>query len=121
MGINVMIERVKDQVLEYLKINSPSDFERLSTPNPKPKKQLEQHKNHIIQKIKEFGTYNDLQISAIKEAEIRQQILKKYFWVLSFHNSACKAYDFPECSINCSTSLDIRFMRMNVEISDDNL
>ncbi len=121
IGISTMIDQItKEQILEFVKIISPSDFQRLGDLNPDQKKWLEQHKTHIIQKIKEFGKYDDLEISAIKEADVREHILKKYLWVLSFHNYVCMVYHFPECMIKSGSTFDIRFMRMTAEIFEDN-
>ena len=51
-----------------------------------------------------------------KEADIREQILKKYLWVLMFHNHVCIAYGIPDCMIKSGSTCDIRFMRMTAEI-----
>lgn len=121
IGISTMIDQItKEQILEYVKTISPSDFQRLGDLSPDQKQWLEQHKAHIIQKIKEFGNYDGLEISAIQEADARESVLKKYLWVLSFHNYVCMVYHFPECMIKSGSTFDIRFMRMTAEIFEDN-
>jgi len=121
IGVNTMIDQItKEQILEFAKTISPSDFQRLGNLDMDYKQWMEQHKAHIIHKINKFGKYDDLEISAVKEADVREHILKKYLWVLSFHNYICMAYHFPECMIKSGSTCDIRFMRMNAEIFEDN-
>ena len=122
IGISTMIDQItKEQILEFVKTISPSDFQRLGDFSPDQKQWLEQHKAHIIRKIKEFGKYDDLEISETKEAEVREYILKKYLWVISFHNFVCMVYHFPECMIKSGSTFDVRFMRVTAEIFEDNL
>lgn len=122
-NINSMLDQsTMEQVLNFLKIFSPNDYQRLSNLNPNQKQRLEQHRFHIIQKIKDFGKYDDLDVSSadgIKEACIREHILKKYLWVLMFHNYICTTYHLPEFMIKSGSTCDIRFMRMTVEIFED--
>lgn len=121
IDINKLISpTVKQQILEYVKTFSPSDYQKLEMLNLNQKQRLAQHKEHIIEKIKEYGKYDDLEIDAEQKAELREYILKKYLWVLSFHNQVCIAYHFPECIINFGSTCDIRFMRMTVEIFESN-
>lgn len=121
IGISTMIDQItKEQILEFVKTISPSDFQRLGDFSPDQKQWLEQHKAHIIRKIKEFGKYDDLEISETKEADVREHILKKYLWVLSYHNFVCMGYHFPECMIKYGSTFDIRFMRMTAEIFEGN-
>lgn len=83
------------------------------------KQVLEQHRTHVIHKINEFGTYEDLDVTAIEEARQREHILKKYIWVVSFHNYVCEIYNLPECVIKSCSSFDIRYMRMTLGIIED--
>ena len=112
------------QVLDIIKTLSPNDYQKLSNINTDNKQLIEQHKLRIIQKIKEFGNYDDLNvlnIDDVKEAGIREYILKKYLWVLSFHNYICIIYGLPEFyMIKCGSTCDIRFMRMTAEIFENN-
>lgn len=108
-----------EQVLEFVKTFFPDDYQRLGRGSLNQKQILEQHKTHIIQKINEFGTYNDLDVSKIKEASQREHILKKYMWVVSFHNYVCMINNLPECMIKLCSACDIRFMRMTSGIIED--
>ena len=119
---NMLDQSAMEQVLNFIKIYSPNDYQRLSNLNPNQKQRLEQHRFHIIQKIKEFGQYDDLDVSSndgIKEASLREHILKKYLWALMFHNYICTIYHLPEFMIKSGSTCDIRFMRMTAEIFED--
>lgn len=81
-NINSMFDQsTMEQLLDLLRAFSQVDYQRVMSLNPNLKQRLEQHKFHITQKIKEFGQYNDLNVSNtddIKEASKREYILKKY-------------------------------------------
>ena len=109
------------QVLDIIKTLLPNDYQKLNNINTDNKQLIEQHKSRIIQKIEEYGKYDDLNINDDKEAEMREHILKKYLWVLSFHNYICLIYGLPESyKIKSGSTCDIRFMRMTVEIFENN-
>lgn len=114
----VLNQTAKEQMLDFLKTISPDDYRRVENLHPNQKQQLMQHKDRVIQKIKEFGKYDDLDVSKVKEAKIREHVLKKYLWVLSFHNYVCILYNQPECMIQSGSTCDVRFMRMTAEILD---
>jgi len=121
-NINSMFDQTAIvQMLDFLKTFSPKDYQRLCNLSPNQKQRLEQHKNRIIQKITEFGKYDNLDISNVKEASIREHILKKYLWVLTFHNYVCMAYGILDCMIKSGSTCDVRFMRMTAEIFEDDL
>ncbi len=107
------------QILEFVKTISPDDYQKLGNLSPNQKQRLKEHKEHIIQKIKKYGKYDDLDISDDKGATIREHILKKYLWTLSFHNCICQIYHFKECMIQSGSTCDIRFMRMTAEIFEN--
>lgn len=106
------------QILDLLKTFSPTDEPRLHL-NPNQKRRLEQHKVRVIEKINEFGKYENLAISEVNEADSRERILKKYLWVLMFHNYICMVYGIPDCMIKSGSTYDTRFMKMTVEIFED--
>ncbi len=120
LNINSMLDQATiEQMLDFLKAFSPNDYQSLLNLSAYQKQRLEQHKNHIIQKIYEFGKYDDLDISKAKEADIRERILKKYLWVLSFHNYICMAYGIPDCMIKSGSTVDVRFMKITAEVFED--
>ena len=71
---NMLYQTTIEQMLEILRAFSPDDYKRLHTRNTNQRQRLAQHKAHIIQKISEFGKYDDLDISDTKEADIREHI-----------------------------------------------
>lgn len=120
IDLNALIgQTFKEQLFEFIKVSLPNDYQKLGNFSPNQKQRLEQHKSHVIPKINEFGKYDDLEISADKEAGIRESILKKYLWVLSFHNYICQIYHLPECMICSGSTCDIRFMRMTAEVFEN--
>lgn len=119
--INELLDNtVIEQMLEFLKSFSPKDYQKWIAYKPNEKQRFEVHKARIIQKIKEFGTYDDLDISDGKKAALREHIQKKYLWVMSFHNYVCTLYAFPEYMIKSGSILDLKFMRITTTIFDDN-
>lgn len=115
-----VVDRITmEQVLELVKTFFPDDYQRLGQGSLNQKQLLEQHKTHIVQKINEYGGYDDLDVSAIVEASQREHILKKYIWVVFFHNYVCTIYNLPECMIKSCSACDIRFMRMTLGIIED--
>lgn len=119
--VNTAIDKTTmTQLLDLVRTVSPSDYQKLVNLTPGQQQRLERHRDQTIQKIREFGQYADLDITAIEEAKMREHILKKYLWVLSFHNCVCNMYHFPECMIRSGSTCDIRFMRMTTEIFEDN-
>lgn len=122
-GINNTINQATiERLLEILKTLSPSDYQKVSNSSSDQIQQLERHSFRIIEKIKKFGKYDDLDATSIegaKQAAIREHILKKYLWVMMFHNSICIKYDVPSCLIKSGSTCDIRFMRMTTIIYED--
>lgn len=118
--MNKVVDRITmERVLELVKTLFPDDYQRVGQGGIDQKRLLEQHRIHILQKINEFGRYDDLDSSDIEEARQREYILKKYIWVVSFHNYVCEIYNLPECMIAACSACDIRFMRMTLNIIED--
>lgn len=119
---NMVGPSTMNYLLELLKGLAPSDYQKLTNSNPDQKQWLERHKYCITQKIKEFGNYEDIEATeaGAKDAEKREYILKKYLWVLMFHNHMCLRYQIPECRIQSGSTCDVRFIRLTVEIFDGN-
>lgn len=116
---DILGQTAVEKMLNFVKAFSPNDYQKLGTLNSGQKQRLKQHKAHIIQKLKEFGKYDD--IADAKEADVRERILKKYLWALSFHNLVCMVYGIPDCMIKSGSTFDVRFMKMTVEVLEDNL
>lgn len=111
-----------ERLQEILTTIPPRDYQKVSNSSPDQVQQLERHSLRIIEKIKKFGKYDDLDAASeegVKQAAIREHILKKYLWVMMFHNSICIKYDVPSCLIKSGSTCDIRFMRMTTIIYED--
>lgn len=109
------------KMLDFLKAFSPNDYLKLNGFRPSQEQWLQQHKARIVQKIREFGRYDDLSTSEAGKADIREHILKKYLWVLTFHNYICETYGLPHYMIRLGSTIDVRFMKMTVEIFEEEL
>ena len=49
-----------------------------------------------------------------RSAEVREKVLKKYLWVMKFHNFIAQKENILGCVINAQVNCDGRFMKMNV-------
>ena len=116
---NILDQTTIEQMLSFLKTFSPNDYQRLHNLNTNQKEWLAQHKVQVIQKINDFGKYDDIDISDKKGADVREHILKKYLWVLTFHNYVCEAYGILDCRIKSGSNYDVRFMKTTIEIFED--
>ena len=74
---------------------------------------LKKHKDFVEAKINEFS-----QSSSDMAEETRLKILKKYLWLVSFHNRICKEmYDKPEFRINLKSEFNERTLAFDVSVS----
>ena len=75
---------------------------------------LKKHKDFVEEKIDEFcQSSND----EIKEAK-RLKILKKYLWLVSFHNKICEhvLYKMPELKINLKSEFNVQTLAFDVSV-----
>lgn len=79
---------------------------------------IEQHKKSVTEKLKEYGNYDDLDITDLKSIKKREEILKKYLWVTYFHNLICEKNNLPDCKIYSSANCDAKFMAMTVQVQE---
>lgn len=80
---------------------------------------LNEHKKQVSNELKKYGNYTDLLIDEIKSAELREKILKKYVWVMAYHNDMCNRYQIMNSMIATRCNCDRRFMKMTIEVIDD--
>jgi membrane-associated HD superfamily phosphohydrolase len=80
---------------------------------------LNEHKKQVINELKKYGKYTNLSIDEIKLAELREKILKKYVWVMAYHNDMCNKYQSVNNKIATLCNCDRRFMKMTIEVLDD--
>lgn len=119
---NILDASTRAQLLTLLAEIAPHEYQNVVGSSRNLLWLLDRHRHQIIQKIEEFGQYNDINLSspdAAKAAELREHILKKYLWVMMVHNFICIQYNAPEYRIKSGSTCDIRFMRMTTEIFED--
>ena len=68
------------------------------------------------EKLKKFGRNWDISVEDTKEAEFLEKILRKYIWVMAFHNCICDLYNKPEHKIATQCNCDPRFLKMVIEV-----
>ena len=75
---------------------------------------LEKHKEFIEEMINEFSKSSN---DATKEAS-RQKILKKYLWLVSFHNKICKnpLYKMPQLKIQLKSEFNEQTLAFDVSV-----
>lgn len=116
---NMVDQRTIEQAYEYAKTIFPNDCQKIDQRSFNQNQLLEQHREHIAQKINKFGRYDNLDVFERERAALQEHILKKYLWVLSFHNYVCEIYNVPEYRIKSGCTCDIRFMRLTAEIIEE--
>lgn len=116
---NMVDQMTMEQAYEEIKRIFSGNYQKIKQEGVIQKEILDQHREHIIQKINEFRSYDNLDVSADKEAGLQEHVLKKYLWVLSFHNRICERYNLPEYRIKAEITCDIRFMRLTAEIIEE--
>lgn len=116
---NMVDQRTIEQAYEYAKTIFPSECQKIDQRSFNQNQLLAQHREHITQKINEFGRYDNLDATFVEKAALQEHILKKYLWVLSFHNYVCEIYNLPEYRIRASSTCDIRFMLLTAEVIEE--
>ena len=109
-----------DYMCDFLSKQFPRDFASLKNDGYDYSWTLNEHKNKLVEKLTEYGQYNDIATGKSKSAEIREKVLKKYMWVLRFHNYIVDTAKAPEYKIYAQANCDGRFMTMNVAIPQNN-
>ena len=75
---------------------------------------LKKHKDFVKEKVLEFSLSSN---DATKEPE-RVRILKKYLWLVSFHNKICdhELYKMPELKINLKSEFNEQTLAFDVNV-----
>ena len=109
-------EDEKNKIVEFLQKVSPYDYELFSQSSWNFDENLHLHKIKVEEKLKKFGRNWDISVEDTKEAEFREKILRKYIWVMAFHNCICDLYNKPEHKIATQCNCDPRFLKMVIEV-----
>jgi len=108
--ITYFIELIKS------KIPFSDEFSTLKLRNYIFEDGFESHRNRIIEKINEYGSYdwNDLDKDAIN----KERVLKKYIYSMKYHNDMCDKYSVPQFFINSEANIDAKYMLLTVKVLD---
>ena len=110
-----------EKIMDLIKNCSPTDYNNLSMSNQSYGIDdiLEKHKETVQGQLQKYGNNNDIETGDYKSAESREKILKKYIWVMTYHNLMCDLYNHPEQKILSRCNLDSRFLKNTIEVIDD--
>lgn len=79
----------------------------LQNPVEQVKEPLKIHREKLMEKLMEYGTYANIDTLDKKVIEQRHKIIKKYAWVLLYHNTLCQTYKMQEYAINIPVGLNV--------------
>lgn len=80
---------------------------------------LKKHKTTVEEKLRQYGNNKDIADGDVKAAELREHILRKYIWVMAYHNMICRQYRKPDEGILTRANCDSRFLKITVEVLED--
>lgn len=107
-------------VIDALKAFSPNTYNAIGT-TPLISNNLceilKRHKESVVEKINDYGNYNDIiELNNSGDAIQREHILKKYAWAMKYHNDMCNKFRKTEYLINPVIGCDTRFMLLTIDI-----
>lgn len=82
-------------------------------------KVLSKHKKIVTEHLLQFGNNQDIVTGDFKAAEQREHKLRKYIWAMAYHNYVCDMYQKPEYKILTKCNCDTRFLKMTIEVLED--
>lgn len=104
--------------IAFVKLASPDLADKLSKSllnmSTEIAEMLRVHKNQVESQIQKYGTYNDISLDNHKDAIRRERVLKKYAWVMRYHNIICINYQNNEYYIRSIANCDARFMTLMI-------
>lgn len=112
-------QEVKESFVHQLETVSPYDYQLVSQPLQNLDEIIKAHKSRVIAELKKYGKNVDIATGDTKAAEVREHILKKYIWIMAYHNQICVKYQKMNHFISTTCNCDKRFMKMTIEVLDD--
>ena len=112
-------EAGKDSLLQMIQAVSPSDYQLVNQPPQDFDANLLRHKERVEEKLKKYGKNADIQVGDVKTAELREKVLRKYIWVMAYHNLVCEIYQKQEYKVFTSCNCDTRFLKMTIEVQSN--
>ena len=104
----------------FLQNISPLDFQTITSFRPMDIDAiLEQHKCIVEERLEEFGNNQDIPLENQSDAALREKTLRKYIWVMAFHNHICELYGKTNCKIFTELNCDARFLLMTIKVQKD--
>ena len=80
---------------------------------------MRRHKGIVEEQLKKYGQNNDIVTGDTRAADLREHILKKYTWVMAYHNLICEFYKKAEHKILTRCNCDTRFLKITIEVLED--
>ena len=107
-------------ILSKLKQISPNVFEIMNGSLPDISNNIDnmlsKHKKCVEEQIKKHGDYIDIGLNEREKALQRERVLKKYVWVMKYHNDMCCRYNKMQYFINSTANCDAKFMLLKVNV-----
>lgn len=110
----------KENALHMIEMMSPPDYKLLQQPSESFDVLLAHHKTQVEEQLKKYGHNMDIATGDVIEAELREKILRKYVWVMAYHNAICEQNQKNEFKIYTQCNCDTRFLKMTIEVQTNN-
>lgn len=107
------------QVLEMLKQYAPEDYDRMPKEFLNIELILKTHKEVIESKLMKYSNYTKIDTNDIKRFNIQESILRKYVWVMVYHNYMCSLYGKHEYYIHTCANCEKRYMKLVIFVTDE--
>jgi hypothetical protein len=78
-----------------------------STYKETDKKTLTIFRSQLVEKVREYGTYDNLGIKNTSTIEIRRSVMTKYIWMLDYYNMVCRISGNVDFILDFKLSMDI--------------
>lgn len=109
-------EQLAQEVMRLIEQISPEDGKIIHQPIPTIDQILLRHKEVVEEQLKKYGSNADISNGEIRKADEREKTLRKYIWVMAFHNLVCGVYQKPEYIILARCNCDARFLKTTIEV-----
>lgn len=109
-------DEAKNIILNNLQKISPLDYALANKPTMDIEEVLKQHKNRVEDKLRIFGNNNDIETGDDKSAKLREKVLRKYIWIMAYHNDICDICQKPDLKILTKSNCDRRFVNTTIEV-----
>ena len=76
------------------------------------------HKSVLVDKIKRYGNFADVNINCASELCAREKIIKKYCWLWAYHNKVCELYKLSKYQVRIILGIDFRVMKLTISFDE---